>query len=228
MGSVPYPALMKNPATCARRRRNQERMTVMTETTATAQRPGVAPGVIPPQRLAHIVLRTSRMNEMVAWYRTVLGAEPAFQNEILAFLSYDEEHHRVAILNMPDLKPQPDGITGFHHAAFTYASLGDLMATYKRLRDVGITPIFPINHGPTTSMYYADPDGNQIELQVDNYDNIEDATAFFFSPAFEQNPIGVEFDPDELLKRVEAGEDQAELKRRPDIGTVGLEGVKLR
>ncbi|MES2492524.1 MAG: VOC family protein [Pseudomonadota bacterium] len=200
----------------------------MTETTATAQRPGVAPGVIPPQRLAHIVLRTSRMNEMVAWYRTVLGAEPAFQNEILAFLSYDEEHHRVAILNMPDLKPQPDGITGFHHAAFTYASLGDLMATYKRLRDVGITPIFPINHGPTTSMYYADPDGNQIELQVDNYDNIEDATAFFFSPAFEQNPIGVEFDPDELLKRVEAGEDQAELKRRPDIGTVGLEGVKLR
>lgn len=201
----------------------------MTEATAATKHPvSHTPGVIPPQRLAHIVLRTSRMEEMVNWYRTVLGAEPAFQNEILAFLTYDEEHHRVAILNMPGLQPQPEGVTGFHHAAFTYASLADLMATYKRLRDLGIKPIFPINHGPTTSMYYADPDGNQIELQVDNYDNIDDATAFFFSPAFAENPIGVEFDPDELLRRVEAGEDQAELKRRPDIGTVGLEAVKLR
>src|SRR3546814_17462514 len=67
------------------------------------------------------------------------------------------------------------------------------MATYERLRDKGIRPVFPINHGPTTSMYYADPDGNQIELQVDNYDKIEDATAFFYSEAFAENPVGVEF-----------------------------------
>lgn len=200
----------------------------MTNTTATAQRPATATGIIPPQRLAHIVLRTSRLADMVEWYRSVLGAEPAFQNEILAFLTYDEEHHRIAFINIPGLAPQPDGITGFHHAAFTYATLADLMATYKRLRDLGIKPIFPINHGPTTSMYYADPDGNQIELQVDNYDNIDDATAFFHSPAFAENPIGVEFDPDELLRRVEAGEDHTELKRRPDIGQVGLEAVKLR
>ncbi|MFD2136754.1 VOC family protein [Novosphingobium resinovorum] len=137
--------------------------------------------IIPPVRLAHFVLRTSRFREVIDWYKTVLGAEAAFENEILAFLSYDEEHHRVAVLNMPDLEEQKDGVAGFHHAAFTYDSLGDLMATYKRLRDVGITPVFPINHGPTTSMYYQDPDGNQIELQVDNYDNIEDATAFFYS-----------------------------------------------
>ena len=184
--------------------------------------------IISPARFAHFVVRTSRFQEVIDWYKAVLGAEPAFQNEILAFLSYDEEHHRVAVLNMPDLKPQPDGVTGVHHVAFTYDSLSDLMATYKRLRDLGIKPIFPINHGPTTSMYYADPDGNQIELQVDNYDNIEDATAFFYSEAFAENPIGVEFDPDDLLARVEAGEDQEALKRRPDIGKRGLEAVKLR
>lgn len=184
--------------------------------------------IIPPVRLAHFVLRTSRFREVIDWYKTVLGAEAAFENEILAFLSYDEEHHRVAVLNMPDLEEQKDGVAGFHHAAFTYDSLGDLMATYKRLRDAGITPVFPINHGPTTSMYYQDPDGNQIELQVDNYDNIEDATAFFYSPAFAENPIGVEFDPEDLLRRVEAGEDQAVLKQRPDIGQRGLEAVKLR
>lgn len=187
-----------------------------------------AGAVVSPERLAHFVVRTSRFEEVVSWYETVLGAKPAFKNEILAFLSYDEEHHRVAVLNMPGLSPQPDGVVGFHHVAFTYATLTDLMNTYERLRDLGIKPVFPINHGPTTSMYYADPDGNQIELQVDNYDDIEDATAFFYSEAFAVNPIGVEFDPEDLLARLRAGEPEADLKRRPDIGSRGLSDVKLR
>lgn len=184
--------------------------------------------IVSPLKLAHIVLRTSQYEEMVAWYQTVLGATPAFQNDILTFLSYDDEHHRVALLRMPDLKPQEEGYAGFHHAAFTYASLRDLIDTYARLRDVGIKPVFPINHGPTTSIYYADPDGNQIELQVDNYEKIEDATAFFYSEAFAENPIGVEFDPEELLRKLNAGESEESLKVRPDIGKRGLEAVKLR
>ncbi len=184
--------------------------------------------IISPERLAHFVLRTSRFEEMVDWYQTVLGARPAFKNDILAFLSYDEEHHRVAILAMPDLKPQPDGVVGVHHNAFAYATLDDLMSTYERLRDLGIKPVFPINHGPTTSLYYADPDGNQIELQVDNYDSIDEATAFFYSEAFAENPIGVEFDPDDLLRRLRAGEPDEELKRRPDIGKRGVADIKLR
>lgn len=196
--------------------------------TQTETRSTTGQAITPPAKLAHVVLRTSNLQEMVHWYETVLGAKPVFQNEILCFLTYDEEHHRVAILNMPDLKPQPDGITGFHHAAFTYDSLGDLLATYKRLRDVGIKPVFPINHGPTTSMYYADPDGNQIELQVENYDTIEESTGFFFTEAFAENPIGVEFDPDELLRRYEAGEPETALKLRPDVGSRGLADIKLR
>jgi catechol 2,3-dioxygenase-like lactoylglutathione lyase family enzyme len=184
--------------------------------------------IVSPARLAHFVLRTSRFEEIVSWYKTVLGARPAFQNELLAFLSYDEEHHRVAVLNVPDLKDQPEGAAGVHHNAFTYATLKDLMETYERLRDLGIKPVFVINHGPTTSLYYSDPDKNQIELQVDNYDDIEDATAFFYSEAFAENPIGVEFDPDELLARLRAGEPEDALKRRPDIGARGLKDIKLR
>ncbi|MFW2829660.1 VOC family protein [Sphingomonas sp. ID0503] len=194
----------------------------------TAERSDAQAKVISPERLAHFVVRTSKFEELVNWYQTVLGAVPAFKNDILAFLSYDEEHHRVAILNVPDLKPQPDGVAGVHHNAFTYASLADLMATYERLRDLGIKPVFPINHGPTTSMYYADPDGNQIELQVDNYPTVEEATEFFYSEAFAENPIGVEFDPEDLLRRLKAGEPEADLKRRPDIGKRGLADIKLR
>jgi catechol-2,3-dioxygenase len=192
------------------------------------QHSGSEAGVVSPRKLAHFVLRTSRYAQIVDWYRTVLGAKPAFQNELLCFLSYDEEHHRVAILNVPNLGEQPDGVCGVHHNAFTYASLLDLMSTYERLRDMGIKPVFAINHGPTTSMYYQDPDRNQIELQVDNYSSIEEATAFFYSDAFALNPIGVEFDPEVLLQRLKSGEPEEGLKLRADIGRRGLADIKLR
>jgi catechol 2,3-dioxygenase-like lactoylglutathione lyase family enzyme len=183
---------------------------------------------VSPAKLAHFVLRTSRYREIVNWYKTVLNAKPAFENELLSFLSYDEEHHRVAILNVPNLGEQSDGICGVHHNAFTYGSLRDLMNTYERLRNIGIKPVFVINHGPTTSLYYTDPDRNQIELQVDNYDAIEEATAFFYGAAFASNPIGVEFNPDELLRRLRAGESEETLKQRPDVGKRGLADIKLR
>ena len=77
-------------------------------------------------------------------------------------------------------------------------------------------------------MYYADPDGNQIELQVDNYDTVEDAGKFFYSPAFAQNPIGVDFDPAELARRFHSGESEQTIKMRPDSGARGLDSLNLR
>jgi HSP20 family molecular chaperone IbpA len=58
-------------------------------------------------------------------------------------------------------------------------------------------------------MYYGDPDGNRMEFQVDVYDNNDDANAFMEGPGFAQNPIGVEYDPDELLARLRAGEPES-------------------
>ena len=193
-----------------------------------SQAKSVAKAVISPARLAHVVLRSSQFSTMVDWYKTVLCAKTEFSDGNLAFLSYDEEHHRIAVLNIPGLQRQPDGFAGVHHVAFTYASLSDLVATYERLEAVGIRPVTCINHGPTTSMYYADPDGNQIELQVDNYDTVEEAGQFFYSAAFAKNPIGVDFEPADLARRFHAGEDEASIKKRPDGGARGLDTLNLR
>ena len=184
--------------------------------------------IVSPTKLAHFVLRTSKYQELLAWYKLVLNATAAFENESIAFLAYDDEHHRVALINVPGLAPQPDGISGLHHIAFTYANLTELLDNYVRLRDLGIMPLWPINHGPTTSLYYADPDGNQLEFQVDNYDTIEEAGEFFFTEAFATNPIGVEFDPEDLRRRLLAGEDEAILKRRPPSGPRGVDSIKIR
>ena len=74
-------------------------------------------------------------------------------------------------------------------------------------------------------MYYRDPDGNQLETQVDNFDTNEDATAMMESPEFGENPLGTDFDPEELCAAVERGEDDTKLKMRKEIGPRGPEDI---
>lgn len=187
----------------------------------------IAAKIVPPAKLAHFVLRTFRFEEMVDWYKLVMHARPAYENPGLSFLTYDEEHHRIAIVAIPDLREQDKSDVGLHHIAFTYDSLNDLLENYQRLKDLGIEPAWAVNHGPTTSLYYRDPDGNHLEFQVENFETVEESTQFFFTEAFDINPIGVEFDPDQLRRRMLAGEDERELKKRPASGPVGLEAVKI-
>lgn len=170
-----------------------------------------------PVKLAHIVLATSQFAEMVAWYKSVLNAKATFENEMLAFLTYDDEHHRIAIANVPGLADRVPGTAGIEHFAFTYRSLDDLLATYVRLTEAGIDPVWTINHGPTMSFYYQDPDSNRVELQIDSFQTAEEVDAFIRGD-FVNNPIGVEFDPKDLIRRFIAGENFETLLRRPEIG----------
>ena len=43
---------------------------------------------------------------MVDWYTTVLAAEVVHSNDMLAFMTYDDEHHRLAIAAFPGLADQ--------------------------------------------------------------------------------------------------------------------------
>jgi hypothetical protein len=74
--------------------------------------------------------------------------------------------------------------------------------------------VWTINHGPTTSLYYADPDGNRVELQIDNFETEADLKGWMQSGAFDANPIGVVFDPDELVNRYTQGDPLEELVKQ--------------
>ncbi len=166
---------------------------------------------IVPKKLAHIVIRAKKYEEMIEWYRTVLNLKGSFESPMISFLTYDEEHHRIAFLNTGHL-PSPDKkYTGFDHAAFTYEDLNHLLSHWEQLKDKGIEPFWCINHGPTTSMYFRDPDSNEIELQVDNFPTMEGCISWFSSEGFEKNPIGLDFDPALLLQKLRNGEDEWEL-----------------
>ena len=167
--------------------------------------------LVTPAAFAHFVLRCREVNASITWYETVLGMKVVQRNESLAFLTYDEEHHRLALVQVGGDEPVSRTAPGLDHVAYTLSDLGDLLSTYKRLKAEGILPVWPINHGPTTSMYYEDPDGNRVEFQVENFPTVEELNAWMHSEAFAANPIGVEFDPDLLLARYEAGDPLSEL-----------------
>jgi catechol-2,3-dioxygenase len=150
---------------------------------------------------AHFVIRTSNYEAMVQWYQQFLVAEKVFSNARATFLTFDHEHHRVAIVNRPGLEPMTASHAGIDHVAYSLATYADLADSYIRLNGLGIAPFWAINHGPTTSLYYRDPDGNQIELQVDNGTKPGESRAYFDTPEFSANPLGVEFDADEFAAR---------------------------
>ncbi|MBO6782487.1 MAG: VOC family protein [Alphaproteobacteria bacterium] len=166
-----------------------------------------------PAYFAHIVLYTKQRETMVEWYRKVLGMQVTADTQGLSFLTYDDEHHRVAVIQRDDLDDKVPNTIGMAHFAYNYASLSDLVRIYEYLVSEGIQPYRQINHGPTTSIYYRDPDGNQVELQTDNFDSVEALNAWFASGAFDREPIGVEIDMADIAARFHAGESEADLKR---------------
>lgn len=168
---------------------------------------------ISPAKMAHMVIRTRHFSEVVEWYKTVLQSKIVFESERVAFLTFDDEHHRIAIARSPEIENYNPKSAGIDHVAYSYSSLSDLIYTYERLKSLGIDPYWCINHGPTTSLYYKDPDGVRVELQVDNAAAV-DPRAFFHSDVFANNPVGVEFDPDVLTARFHAGVNEADLMKQ--------------
>lgn len=178
------------------------------ENIARVPRPNTVPS---PAKFAHAVLRTNDLEAMREWYSTVLGAETMFANERIVFITYDDEHHRLAFIKRPGLKPAVPGTVGLDHLAYAYDTLAGLVGAYERLKAAGIVPRRTINHGPTTSMYYDDPDGNGVELQVDNFRSVAELNDWFAAGAFSRNQLGFDVDMDDIARRLHDGAPEAEL-----------------
>jgi catechol 2,3-dioxygenase-like lactoylglutathione lyase family enzyme len=163
------------------------------------------PTRIVPWKFAHFVIKTARFNAMVAWYKAVLQASVVQEGPNMCFLTYDSENHRLAIVNVPYLSDRAVDACGVDHVSYTYRDIGELLSVYSRLKAQGIVPRWTINHRITTSFYYQDPDSNRVELQVENFPTDEALNEFFGSDEYARNTLGVRMDPEEWIKRYEAG-----------------------
>lgn len=169
---------------------------------------------VSPVKLSHVVLQTNQLSAMRDWYCAVLGAHVQLAAPGMCFLAYDDEHHRIGLMAQAAYGPAEPEAVGLQHFAFTFADLPTLLGKWRELAAAGIEPVRSVNHGPTVSMYYRDPDGNGIELQVDVFDTAAQAQAFLDGPVYRADPSGPTIDPADLLAKLEAGHDPARLMAR--------------
>ena len=181
-------------------------------------------------KLQHYGLVTANLAAMTDWYRKVLGMTvnhrlapasgaqkgPPFS---AAFVSNDEVHHRIVFFEMPGLLADPDRSRHMRlqHIAFEYDTLDDLLGTYVRLKGLGILPVMAGDEGIQTSLYYRDPDGNNVELNVNNYGNDWTATEHMkAAPSDRANLVFV--DPDQMSAARQAGASPWEVHERAVAG----------
>jgi catechol 2,3-dioxygenase len=184
-------------------------------------------GIVRPT-LHHFGLTTANLEAMLNWYGKVLGMTSNHQTAKplgakgpsgvrVAWVSNDEANHRIAIVELPGLVDDSQRIhhPRLQHVAFEFPTVDDLLATYARLKGLGIEPVLTADHGATTAFYYEDPDRNSVELLADNFgDWIKSTECLRTSLEFAANPMGAYVDPDAMIAARAAGASVEEVHRR--------------
>ena len=106
--------------------------------------------VVRPTHFGHAVLRTRNLDEAIAWYETVVGMRVVHRNPFIAFLTYDDEHHRLALVQTGVQEPAPAGAAGLDHLGYTLASLRGCTSSTMYDGSRTITPSLP-RHWPAAS-----------------------------------------------------------------------------
>lgn len=186
------------------------------------------PRATSPLKISEIILKTGRMDEMKAFYRIILDLDPFFEHAPadgtqpldlggqtraadlrMCFFRVSLEYpytQMIGIFQEPGVGDQvAKERPGLHHMQFMTSGIDELCAKFEALRDVGLRPHRSSDHGPMTSFYYRDPDGNNVELTAQNFATLDEMVAFMASDEFLDNPSGEEIDPDAFVARRREG-----------------------
>lgn len=184
-------------------------------------------GRVKPQGYAHVVLLSTRAEELIDWYCGIVGLQLVMRSEVINFLTFDHSQDRLAIIATRQAIAQA-GTTGLDHIALEYRSLQDLVAIYHRAGERGLRPHWCVNHGIATSMYFHDPDGRSIECSVGHFPTRDAVNAWLSTGEFNRNPIGVTLSAADLVRRVESGEEEREILRPHPLHGASLEAELRR
>ena len=142
-----------------------------------------------PKKNPHVTDHLANERTFLAWIRTAIA---------VMTLGVAINRFALFLMEMHQVLPEVRGLANRH------------------VEKLGIEPSRCIHHGPTVSIYYRDPDGNGVELQVDRYATKEATAAYFQTAEFKKNPIGVVFDPEALVQAYETGAPESELLTMPE------------
>lgn len=191
--------------------------------------PGMVTSMPSPTKIHHMhIFSDERYDEMVEYYLTMFNAEVVKVNPNGAtFMSFDDHDHRIVLIKHEGAEAKSENAIGVSHTAFCYASLGELIYVYRAMTAAGYdAPGYCVNHGNSTAFYYRDPDGNQVELMMDNFTTLEtqDYKRYYqWSEEFGQMSEG-QFDPAKMADLYESGVPDTILIDREEVRRLRKEG----
>jgi catechol 2,3-dioxygenase len=125
----------------------------------------------PPRMLSHMGIYVRDVSRMVEFCTTLFklritdrGFGRRFNNE-LVFLSAHPEHHHQFVLasGCPADNPQSTVM----QLSLKVSTIEELRHCQATAPEVGAINSFTLNHGAALSLYFADPEGNTIEVYFD-------------------------------------------------------------
>jgi catechol-2,3-dioxygenase len=123
-----------------------------------------------PAALSHFGIHVTDIARMEEFYTRALGLLVSDRGTLahgptLVFLSRDpDEHHQLVLVTG---RPPGGGYNVVNQISFKLPSLADLKAAHARMREEGVKEFRIVTHGNAWSVYFADPEGNRVELFVD-------------------------------------------------------------
>ncbi len=124
--------------------------------------------------LGHVVFYVRDLDRSVGFYTDCVGLQikgRIFQGRA-AVLSGGSAHHELLLIEVGNAQgPLQGRRIGLYHVGWKVGeSLPELKQTYQRIIDAGYELEGMSDHTVSQSLYLRDPDGNEIELFVDNPD----------------------------------------------------------
>ncbi len=133
--------------------------------------PFTAPFTAPADlRIGHVHLRVADLDRAIAFYRDVMGLQVMQRyGAQAAFLSAGGYHHHIGLNTWDSLgaPPAPQNRPGLYHVAFLYPDRAALARAFAQVVAAGVAIQGAADHGVSEAVYFADPDGNGIEIYWD-------------------------------------------------------------
>ena len=123
--------------------------------------------------IGHIVLKVRDLERSVPFYTEVLGMKEVSRNDRpMAFLIFRDNHHDIALVETGSDSPDaPESAPGLAHLALKVGTTMAELREAKRWLESHNVKIRRIrDHAVTKSIYFPDPDGNEIEVFVEDAD----------------------------------------------------------
>ncbi len=119
-------------------------------------------------RIGHAHLKVRDLARALAFYTRFFSLKVVEQlGDHYAFLSGGDLHHELALQNVGSHAPLPPqhGV-GLYHIAFEVPDRRALAEAYNALTSAGIA-VAAVDHRISWALYFADPDGNGLEIYCD-------------------------------------------------------------